>query len=532
MAENMVYRLHVLLRKMRNKGTEEEESKLAQVFNEMGVWGIPKEHEVMMLQSLVTGDPLLMVGKHGAAKTKAAKDVANALELSFQSYDASKSMFEDMLGLPNPKALQEGNMEYVSSPITCWDKEFIFIDEVNRATPELQSKWLEIIRSREVMGFDLQCKFIWGAMNPVGYEGTNMLDEAYIGRFASFIDFPSVLEMGSDDRIEVINSIGMDDAPALGYWTGERKEKVSKDEEKARRKLRLLLVLATENYMLMSKQPEFDILSDFLSKFAKSLQSRTTSSAKEKARQAIELDGRRLGYIKRCIIGYRAMELAHSNLYGSELGNFTNSVKTAIMFSIPFGINETNAIDSEGEAHAKNVFDQLQDFFDNQDLEMVNLNYELMVSSDPIRKAEILINEDINKIAKNSAWTRILEETSTDVSILCMLALNIEANNQGTIPQNVLDQMTKKVSNKSFRVTRPTLIGQSIKYYDKVTNLIEQAENKVEKIVICNEINKRLNELQGNLMFNDKDFQTIVDSCNSAIENYRRICRSNKKLEA
>ena len=73
MAENMVYRLHVLLREMRNKSTEEEESKLAQVFNEMGVWGIPKEHEVMMLQSLVTGDPLLMVGKHSAAKTKAAK---------------------------------------------------------------------------------------------------------------------------------------------------------------------------------------------------------------------------------------------------------------------------------------------------------------------------------------------------------------------------------------------------------------------------------------------------------------------------
>ena len=100
---------------------------MAQVFNSMGVWGIPKEHEIMMLQSLVTGDPLLMVGKHGAAKTKAAKDIARILSLSFQSYDASKSMFEDMLGLPNPKALQEGRMEYVNSPITCWDKEFIFI---------------------------------------------------------------------------------------------------------------------------------------------------------------------------------------------------------------------------------------------------------------------------------------------------------------------------------------------------------------------------------------------------------------------
>ena len=498
----------------------------------MGVWGIPKEHEIMMLQSLVTGDPLLMVGKHGAAKTKAAKDIARMLSLSFQSYDASKSMFEDMLGLPNPKALQEGRMEYVNSPITCWDKEFIFIDEVNRATPELQSKWLEIIRSREVMGFALQCKFIWGAMNPVGYEGTNMLDEAYIGRFASFIDFPSVLEMNSDDRIEVINSIGMDDAPALGYWTGEKGTKVIEDNKESVDKIKALLVLATENYKLMSKQKEFDILSDFLSKFSKGLQSRTTSSSEEKNRKAIELDGRRLGYIKRCIIGYRATEMAHSNIYGSPLSSFIESVRNTIMFSIPFGINETNGIDSEGEAHTKNIFDQLHDFFDSKDLRMVNLNYELMVSSDPIRKAEILVNEDIEKIAKNSAWTRILEETSVDISILCMLALNIEASNQGTIPQNILDQMTKKIDYKSFNVLTPTLIGQSIEYYDKVASLIDQAENKIEKIVICNEINKKLNELQSNLLFNEVDFRLIVDSCNSAISNFRKICRSDHKLEA
>ena len=486
----------------------------------------------MMFQSLITGDPLLMVGKHGAAKTKAAKDVAKALGLSFQSYDASKSMFEDMLGLPNPKAMQEGKMEYISSPITCWDKEFIFIDEVNRATAELQSKWLEIIRSREVMGFKLDCKFIWGAMNPVGYEGTNMLDEAYIGRFASFIDVPSVLEMSNDDRIEIINSIGMDDAPALGYWTGETKELVVKNMEETYTKIHTLLILATENYRLMSNQIEFNVLSNFLSKFAKALQSRTTSSTKEKDRQPIELDGRRLGYMKRCIMGYRAMEMAHSNLYGSELSDFTTSVKNAVMFSIPFGINEDNSIDSEGEAHTKNVFDQLRDFFDSKDLHLVNLNYELMVSSDPIRKAEILVNEDIAKIAKNAAWTRIMEETSADVSILCMLALNIEAANQGTIPQNILDQMTKKITNKSFLVTKPTLIGQSIKYYDKVASLMDQAENKIEKIVICNEINKKLDELQRNLLFDDKDFELIVDACNSAVLNYKRICRSESRLEA
>ncbi|HIG05228.1 MAG TPA: hypothetical protein EYQ08_05785 [Planctomycetes bacterium] len=510
---------------------------MAEVFDSLGIWGLPKKQEIMMLQSLITGDPLLMVGRHGGAKTKAAKDIAKALRLNFQSYDASKSMFEDMLGLPSPKAMQEGRMEYISSPITCWDKEFIFIDEVNRALPELQSKWLEIIRSREVMGFKLNTKFIWGAMNPMGYEGTNMMDEAYIGRFASFIDFPSVLEMNNDDRIEIIDSVGMDDAPALGFWLNDKKEpKDDTEQEKdlqVHRKIIALLTLATENYILMSKQMEFNKISSFLSRFAKSIEARTSSTDTEKKREKIELDGRRLGYIRRCIIGYRAMEIAHSNLYMSELSSFEDSVKEAILGSIPVGINAENAIDDFAETQLKNVFDQLKDFFlEDKDLVKVNLNYELMVSPDPIRKAEILINEDIGKIAKNSAWTRIMEETSIDISILCMLALNIESVNRGTIPPNILDQMTTKIDNKTIKIQKPILMGESIKYYDRVTDLITQGANKIEQIIICNEVNKGIKNSKNEMFFTDDDFKVIVDSCNKSLEKIRKICRYKGSLEA
>ena len=43
---------------------------------------------------------------------------------------------------------------------------------LNRAVPELQSKWLEIIRSRKIMGFRTQVKWVWAAMNPIRYSGT------------------------------------------------------------------------------------------------------------------------------------------------------------------------------------------------------------------------------------------------------------------------------------------------------------------------------------------------------------------------
>jgi hypothetical protein len=52
-------------------------------------------------------------------------------------------MFEDVLGYPNVEKLKQGVVEYVPRKVTVWDKELILIDELNRAIPELQSKWLD-----------------------------------------------------------------------------------------------------------------------------------------------------------------------------------------------------------------------------------------------------------------------------------------------------------------------------------------------------------------------------------------------------
>jgi len=71
-----------------------------------------------------------------------------------------------------------------------------------------------------------------------------------------------------------------------------------------------------------------------------------------------------------------------------------------------------------------------------------------------------------------------MEETSIDISILCMLALNIESVNRGTIPPNILDQMTTKIDNKTIKIQKPILMGESIKYYDRVTDLITQGAKR------------------------------------------------------
>ena len=116
---------------------------------------------------LLTGDPLLLLGNHGCAKTHVANKAAEALGRKFLVYDASKAMFEDVLGYPSIEKLKQGVVEYVPSPVTVWDKELIVIDELNRAVSELQSKWLEIIWSRKIMGFPTQVKWVWAAMTPI-----------------------------------------------------------------------------------------------------------------------------------------------------------------------------------------------------------------------------------------------------------------------------------------------------------------------------------------------------------------------------
>ena len=203
------------------------------IMEQLGIYGWKDHDENLVLASLLTGDPLLLIGNHGCAKTHLANRIAEALGKRFRVYDASKAMFEDVLGYPNLEKLKQGVVEYVPSKVTVWDKELILIDELNRAIPELQSKWLEIIRSRKIMGFPTNVKWVWAAMNPMTYSATQALDEALVGRFALFIYPPDVLQMSEEDRIKVTTCINGDDAPSLAEWfpggNGRHKGRPSQD---------------------------------------------------------------------------------------------------------------------------------------------------------------------------------------------------------------------------------------------------------------------------------------------------------------
>ena len=181
------------------------------MLEKLGIYGMGAI-EAPLLGGLASGEPILLVGGHGSAKTTLCRRIAEVLGMRFHAYDASKALFEDMIGFPDPSRMAEGKMGYIPTPMSIWDKEFVLIDELSRATPSMQNKWLEVIRSRSVMGVELpQIKQVVAAMNPVSYLGAHQLDEALAGRFALIIKVPEASDMQREELIRVIGNLTEED---------------------------------------------------------------------------------------------------------------------------------------------------------------------------------------------------------------------------------------------------------------------------------------------------------------------------------
>ncbi|MBN1151343.1 AAA family ATPase [candidate division WOR-3 bacterium] len=180
-----------------------------EILQKLQVFGYEKYSKII-LSSLVTGEPLLFIGKHGSGKTFMLCQLARALgyktegdEKEFNAYDASKSVFEDIIGFPDPEMMKKSKMEYIKSPMTLWNKKFILIDELSRANYAMQSKWLEIIKDRSLMGKNIpSLRYVFSAMNPLNYPGAYTLDPALADRFAQIVEIDDYFK--EDDILKIV----------------------------------------------------------------------------------------------------------------------------------------------------------------------------------------------------------------------------------------------------------------------------------------------------------------------------------------
>ncbi len=161
------------------------------------------EHAV--LASLVSEDPLLLIGLHGTGKSMLLERLADALHLTFRHYNASLICFDDLIGFPVPEP-GSTTLKYLQTPATIWDAEAVFFDEVSRCKPDVQNKLFSILHERKVQGLPLErLRYRWSAMNPPpvsgeaqNYSGSQPLDSALADRYAFIVQAPDWCDLSEE----------------------------------------------------------------------------------------------------------------------------------------------------------------------------------------------------------------------------------------------------------------------------------------------------------------------------------------------
>jgi len=155
------------------------------------------------LISLLTGGHLLLEGVPGTAKTLMVQSVAHSIELAFGRVQFTIDLLpSDIIG-SDILDKDSGEFRVHKGPIFT---NLLLADEINRASPKVQSALLEAMQERKVTigenTFTLPSPFlVIATQNPVEQAGTFDLPEAQLDRF---LMRHRLGYLNSDDEAEVL----------------------------------------------------------------------------------------------------------------------------------------------------------------------------------------------------------------------------------------------------------------------------------------------------------------------------------------
>jgi MoxR-like ATPase len=177
----------------------------------LGVYGYDTV-EPIILAALVSGDPLLLVGRHGTGKTFLLNSLSEALGLEHRHYNASLVSFDDLVGFPFPEKDGSG-IRFIETPATVWQAQSVLVDELNRCKPEHQNRFFSLVHERRIQGVKLErLRYRWAAMNPAGddngYIGTEPLDPALADRFAFVVPVVDWEDLSPAEQLAVADPRG------------------------------------------------------------------------------------------------------------------------------------------------------------------------------------------------------------------------------------------------------------------------------------------------------------------------------------
>lgn len=464
------------------------------IFEKLGIFGLKDTIENAVLTSLYLGDPCLLIGAPGTAKTEAIEMLGSAVrehtrkefpgdtskEFKYHIYDASKLNFEDLIGLINPEKMKEGKIEFIETPTTIWGKTMACFDEFNRIDPDRQSNLFELLRSRNCMGHSTGVKFIFNAMNPYGDTGTNILSDALVDRHMFFVEFPSFNTMDSAVRSLIINRIGRSDGAGMRMWNGKeykfdvKNGVINEHLASVGKEIWTILKKTAEVYTILDQEigPKVTLLLD------KCLQSIESSVGSKTTERHFLFSGRRAGLLRRGIIAYRALAIAKSQvLSGYEIPTLYDSIVNSFMLGMPFGISGSDEPAQVEATKAKANSDVMFMWktLDESGFNGIDTLYELFTSQSLLRKMELLLSTDVlENSAKQQAWNEMIFEDQKGnnvinniLSIMCAINENIVPVNTRAILKNTIPIATssgqQKIVLKTHLSPHATLIQAIIK---------------------------------------------------------------------
>lgn len=146
---------------------------------------------VRTAQKLPASTSVLLRGNHGIGKSQIARQVAKLLQEAeklptFPVIDRRLSQVTegDIIGLPST----DGNVTRFNPPDwyrrACDEPCFLFLDELNRATPEVMQAAFQIVLDRELNGWALHPQTrVMSAVNSAAAYNVNEMDPALLDRF-------------------------------------------------------------------------------------------------------------------------------------------------------------------------------------------------------------------------------------------------------------------------------------------------------------------------------------------------------------
>lgn len=494
----------------------------SKIFERLGVYGLEPAKEDALLASMLTGDPSLLIGKQGTAKTalieslgaafsEYSKREANKLPdpttgklFRYHIYDASKINFEDLVGFPHPGAMQRGEMEFIKSPMTAWDKDLICFDEFNRQEAARQNNIFELIRSRRLMGVPTGTIWIFNCMNPYGMAGTEELDEALVDRHQFFVHVTNFTKLSAGDQERIVSHSGNSDGVGLKFWSGKADKFDVKDGmlngkyvvndliADVGEDLTNLLKRASVHYTdLEAKSGEnYGI---FVAKYWNSL-----SSEMEGKDWKVELSGRRAGMARRALLSFRAIDLAKADIDSRHrVRDLRDSFKAVLSMAIPIGISASASKDLNTAAVASitsnvdmyaSFFSETHDSDAKSARSSIDAVYEMLTTTDIGRKIELLTGKDADELAKNTIWQKILK--------------GLEAKTPAGQPSNLRDMITVGIVSHLMTV-KPELVPSNMQALIATHSIrIMKLDNLVDSITIT-----------GQMSFYSKKIQTFIDGC-------------------